>query len=85
MAAIGSELRRSPAPAVVELAAQLAARAPGQVAAVMYAEDAVAWFHRSRGSDAWVAENQTRAVRDWMDSNPIDTDWISSRLWHKGG
>lgn len=36
MAAIGSELRRSPAPAVVELAAQLAARAPGHAVAVLF-------------------------------------------------
>jgi len=55
------------------------------IAALMYAEDAVAWFHRSRGSDAWVAENQTKAVRDWLNANPVDTDWISSRLWHQGG
>lgn len=36
MAVIESELRRSPAPAVAELAAQLAGRAPGQVAAVLF-------------------------------------------------
>jgi protein-tyrosine phosphatase len=55
------------------------------IAAVMYAEDAVSWFHRWRGSDTWVAENQTKAVRDWLNANPVSTDWISSRLWHKGG
>jgi hypothetical protein len=33
---IGNELRRRPAPAVVEFAAQIAARAPGQVVAVLF-------------------------------------------------
>jgi dual specificity phosphatase 3 len=54
------------------------------IAAVMYAEDAVGWFHRSRGSDAWVAENQTRAVREWLVDNPIDSSWINSRTWRQG-
>lgn len=36
MAVIESELRRKPAPAVVELAAQLVARAPGRVVAVLF-------------------------------------------------
>lgn len=51
------------------------------IAAVAYAEDAVAWFHRRRGTDAWVAENQTTTVREWLDATPVDTSWVDSRVW----
>ncbi len=55
------------------------------IAAVLYAEDAVSWWHRRQGSDRKAIYTDTRAVRSWHQANPIDTDWITNRLWHAGG
>lgn len=55
------------------------------IAAVLYAEDAVGWWHRRRGADRKKIYDDTRAVRSWHQANPIDTDWITSRIWRAGG
>lgn len=55
------------------------------IAAVLYAEDAVGWWHRSNGADRKTVYDDTRAVRSWHQANPIDTDWITSRIWRSGG
>lgn len=54
------------------------------IAAVLYAEDAVSWWHRHRGGDRRTLYVDVRAVRSWHRANPIDTDWITSRIWRSG-
>ncbi len=55
------------------------------IAAVLYAEDAVTWWHRRRGADRRSLYDDVRAVRSWHRANPIDTGWITSRIWQSGG
>ncbi|MCB0998759.1 MAG: dual specificity protein phosphatase family protein [Acidimicrobiales bacterium] len=59
-----------------------AIRAARPIAGVLYAEDAVAWFHRTNRSPRKAMYTDTRAVRSWHQANPIDTRWITSRIWH---
>ncbi|MFN8021674.1 MAG: hypothetical protein U0Q03_09135 [Acidimicrobiales bacterium] len=59
-------------------------RSQRPIAGVLYAEDAVSWWHRRQGSDRKAIYTDTRAVRSWHQANPIDTDWITSRIWRSG-
>lgn len=51
------------------------------IAAMLYADDAIGWWHRRQGSDASALKHDRHRVREWMRSNPIDTNWITSRIW----
>ncbi|MEX0847986.1 MAG: dual specificity protein phosphatase [Ilumatobacteraceae bacterium] len=56
-------------------------RAERPIAAVLYAGDAVDWWHRTSGSSPAAATAERSKVKAWMHANPIDTDWITSRIW----
>jgi hypothetical protein len=50
------------------------------IAAALYAEDAVAWWHRRIGSPETVGLTERRRVRAWLHDNPVDTEWVISRI-----
>lgn len=57
-----------------------AIRAARPIAALIYAPDALAWWHRSSGTTPEQANAEQREVSDWMRANPIDTNWVISRI-----
>lgn len=50
------------------------------IAAILYALDALAWWHRASAAPLDVVMNQESAVRQWFDENPVDVSWIISRI-----
>ncbi len=61
-----------------------AIRAARPIAAVIYADQAVDWWHRRQGSPAGKASADERRVRQWHRDNPVDVDWIVSRIDNRG-
>ena len=57
-----------------------AIRTARPIAALIYAPDALAWWHRSSGATAEQANTEQREVLDWMRAHPIDTNWVISRI-----
>jgi protein-tyrosine phosphatase len=57
-----------------------AIRTARPIAALIYAPDALAWWHRSSGATAEQANAEQREVSDWMRAHPIDTNWVISRI-----
>ena len=57
-----------------------AIRAARPIAALIYAPDALAWWHRSTSVTAEQATAEQREVSDWMRAHPIDTNWVISRI-----
>ena len=57
-----------------------AIRTARPIAALIYAPDALAWWHRTSGATARQANAEHREVSDWMRSHPIDTNWVISRI-----
>ena len=54
------------------------------IAAILYAEDAVAWFADHSGWDTnWAAELRMQ-VRAWHATNPLDTAWVINRIRRAG-
>lgn len=50
------------------------------IAAALYAQDAVAWWHRHAGSPATATRADCRRVRTWMAAHPVDVYWIIDRI-----
>lgn len=63
------------------VAALEAIRAARPIAAVLYAEDALRWWHGVSNTPAEVAARQRDEVADWFAANPIDAHWVISRIW----
>lgn len=60
-------------------------RAARPIVGIAYAQQAIDWFHRSRGSSETVRNYDVDAVRQWMRNNTSDTSWIISRIRRRGG
>jgi dual specificity phosphatase 3 len=56
-------------------------RSARPIAAIIYASDALDWWHRRSGTPARQRIAEQAAVEDWFDANPIDTAWVISRIW----
>lgn len=56
-------------------------RAARPIAAIIYATDALDWWHRRSGTPTVQRIVEEAAVEDWFDTNPIDTAWVISRIW----
>ena len=62
------------------LAAIEAIRAARPIAAVLYAMDALDWWHRRSAVSAVVASEQCAALSEWIERNPVDVGWVISRI-----
>lgn len=50
------------------------------IAVVLYAEDAVRWWHRRLESDVTTVRREIARVHDWFRRNVGSADWITGRL-----
>lgn len=57
-----------------------AIRAARPIAGILYAEDAVEWWHRTIGTPETLAYGERRKVREWLARNPVDVSWVISRI-----
>jgi hypothetical protein len=55
-------------------------RAARPIAGILYAQDAIDWWHRTQGTPDTIAYRERRAVRDWMESQLVDVSWVISRI-----
>lgn len=63
------------------LAALEAIRTARPIAASLYADQALAWWHRRSDVPAEVAVRQQRELDAWCDEHPVDASWVISRIW----
>ena len=59
-----------------------AIRTSRPIAATLYAEDAIVWWHRRSHSSATAAARDLRRVRTWLDRHPLDVSWVIDRIRH---
>lgn len=50
------------------------------IAGIIYAENAVAWWHRTQGTPETLAYAQRKRVREWLRDESVDASWIISRI-----
>jgi len=50
------------------------------IAGILYAEDAIDWWHRTQGTPETLAFAEARRVRNWMRTNDVDVAWIVNRI-----
>ncbi|MEY2959302.1 MAG: hypothetical protein RLZZ01_1870, partial [Actinomycetota bacterium] len=50
------------------------------IAVVLYAEDAVRWWHRRLESDVATVRREIARVHDWFRRNVGSAGWITGRL-----
>lgn len=62
------------------IAALEAIRGARPIAAVLYAVDALEWWHRRAGTSACVAAEQRAALGEWLEQHPVDVGWVISRI-----
>ncbi len=62
------------------IAAMEAIRRARPIAAVLYAVDALEWWHRRAGTQACVVAEQRAALSEWLERNPVDVGWVISRI-----
>jgi hypothetical protein len=62
------------------LEALQAIRTARPIAGIIYAEDAVAWWHRTQGTPETLIHRERRRVREWLATNDVDVAWIVSRM-----
>jgi hypothetical protein len=67
------------------IAALEAIRTARPIAALVYAPDALKWWHRQTGVTGRDAEETCRAVEQWLEANPINTRLVISRIATAGG
>jgi len=60
-------------------------RAARPIAGILYAHDAIAWWHRRSGSSAEAAAFDHQRAAEWFEANPVDLGWIISRIRQAGG
>lgn len=61
-------------------AAAAAIRAARPVAAILYAENALDWWHRQGQVSAEQAAQQLAEFAEWQAANPVDVAWVISRI-----
>lgn len=59
-------------------------RSARPIAAILYAADALRWWHRCNDADTAQRSVDQFAVREWFETNPSDADWIVSRIRRAG-
>lgn len=57
-----------------------AIRGARPIAAIIYAQDALLWWHRRRGSSSTEAQRDLRRLRQWHRDHPVDVAWVVSRI-----
>ena len=57
-----------------------AIRAARPIAAIIYAHDAVSWWHRSNGASPSTIDHDVRRVKRWLRTNHVDDNWVASRI-----
>jgi len=57
-----------------------AIRSARPIAGILYAEQAVAWFARRQQIANIDHIELRRRVREWLTANPVDTNWVISRI-----
>jgi len=62
------------------VAAVEAIRAARPIAAVLYAMDALDWWHRRAATDPCVAAEQRAVLSLWLEQHPVDIDWVINRI-----
>jgi protein-tyrosine phosphatase len=63
------------------LDALAAIRTARPIAGVIYAAQALSWWHRRRGSEQELHQRDEVRVAQWFRRNPLDVSWIVSRIW----
>ena len=63
-----------------------AIRAQRPIAAVLYAEDALRWWHARNGDGLTTQQKaeQRDSMRKWMSDNPVDVAWVINRIRRAG-
>ena len=63
-----------------------AIRAQRPIAAVLYAEDALRWWHARNGVGLTTQQKaeQRDSMRKWMSDNPVDVAWVINRIRRAG-
>ena len=63
-----------------------AIRAQRPIAAVLYAEDALRWWHARNGVGLTTQQKaeQRDSIRKWMSDNPVDVAWVINRIRRAG-
>lgn len=60
-------------------------RAARPIAGILYAHDAIDWWHRRNGSSPEAALFDHERAAQWFEMNPVDVGWIISRVRQAGG
>lgn len=55
-------------------------RASRPIAAVLYAQDALRWWHRRSAAPMDTRAAERSAVAEWLDRNAADVGWVISRI-----
>lgn len=55
-------------------------RSARPIAAILYAEDALNWWHRRNGTTPEEAAIDHARAAQWFEQNPVDVAWIISRI-----
>lgn len=50
------------------------------IAGIIYAGDAIDWWHRTQETPQTIAFRERKQVRDWMRARKIDVSWVISRI-----
>ena len=58
-----------------------AIRAARPIAGVIYAGNALSWWHRTKGSSQLTFDRDEARVAQWFRRNPLDVSWVVSRIW----
>lgn len=51
------------------------------IAGIIYADQALDWWHRANGVAADSAITEWQELEHWMDEHPVDVAWIVHRIW----
>jgi len=50
------------------------------IAGIIYAQDALRWWHERNGTSDTVAAEQSARVAEWLMTNGVDVGWVISRI-----
>ena len=62
------------------VAAAAAIRSARPIAAILYAANALDWFHRQGGVPAALASQQRAELHEWFQQNDVDVAWVINRI-----
>ena len=58
-----------------------AIRTARPIAGIIYADQALDWWHRVAGATTDRVASDFDDLNLWMHQNPVDVDWVVSRIW----